>query len=112
MNVYALSLTKSLYDNLEDQVLIWDFRPFRVLCQNIPEGAELVLSTPLSPCSSCPQLQPHPGASVCMCGGAPAPAAKLGHPPSPGVWCLVLFQEEEPWAEARQRPRVWLRRKR
>ena len=24
-----------------------------------------------------------------MCGVAPAPAAKLGHPPSPGVWVLV-----------------------
>ena len=85
MNVYALSLTKSLYNNIEDQLLIWDFRPFRVLCQNIPESGELVLPTPLSPCSACHQLQLHPGAYVCMCGVAPAPAPKLGHPPSPGV---------------------------
>lgn len=87
MTVYVLSLTKSLYDNLEDQVLIWDFRPFRALCQNILDGGELVLSTPLSPCSSC--HQPPPGVYVCMCGVAPAPAAKLGHPPSPGVWVLL-----------------------
>lgn len=111
-----LSLTKSLYDNLEDQVLIWDFRPFRVLCQNILDGGELVLSTPLSPCSSCHQLQPHLEL-MCACVGLlqllQPSLATLQAQVCGCYWSgLVLFQEEESWAEAQQRPRVWLRRKR
>lgn len=44
---------------------------------------------PTQPLLLLPPAPAPPGAYVCMCGVAPAPAAKLGHPPSPGVWVLL-----------------------
>lgn len=71
--LFPPSLRKFLYNNLEDRLLIWNFRLFRVLSKIFRAREDW----------SCP---PH---SVCTCGVAPAPAAKFGHLSSPVMWVLV-----------------------